>query len=50
MQIYPEAVIATAGGMISDLVSLNLLLRHCTTVWLQADPQDHMARVLARAI
>ena len=45
MQIYPEAVIATAGGMVSDLVSFNLLLRHCTTVWLQADPEDHMARV-----
>ena len=48
VQIYPEAVIATAGGMVSDLVSFNLLLRHCTTVWLQADPQDHMARVLAQ--
>ena len=48
MQIYPEAVIATAGGMVSDLVSFNLLLRHCTTVWLQADPEDHMARVAAQ--
>jgi XRE family transcriptional regulator, aerobic/anaerobic benzoate catabolism transcriptional regulator len=48
IQIYPEAVIATAGGMVSDLVSFNLLLRHCTTVWLQADPEDHMARVAAQ--
>src|SRR5271157_530238 len=48
VQIYPEAVIATAGGMVSDLVSFNLLLRHCTTVWLQADPEDHMARVSAQ--
>jgi XRE family transcriptional regulator, aerobic/anaerobic benzoate catabolism transcriptional regulator len=48
VQIYPEAVIATAGGMVSDLVSFNLLLRHCTTVWLQADPEDHMARVRAQ--
>ena len=48
VQIYPEAVIATAGGMVSDLVSFNLLLRHCTTVWLQADPEDHMARVAAQ--
>ena len=48
IQIYPEAVLATAGGMVSDLVSFNLLLRHCTTVWLQADPEDHMARVLAQ--
>ena len=41
-------MIATAGGMVSDLVSFNLLLRHCTTVWLQADPEDHMARVAAQ--
>lgn len=48
IQIYPEAVIATAGGMVSDLVSFNLLLRYCTTVWLQANPEDHMARVSAQ--
>ena len=48
VQIYPEAVIATAGGMVSDLVTFNLLLRHCATVWLQADPEDHMARVAAQ--
>jgi XRE family aerobic/anaerobic benzoate catabolism transcriptional regulator len=48
IQIYPEAVLATAGGMVSDLVSFNLLLRHCTTIWLQADPEDHMARVAAQ--
>ena len=48
VQIHPEAVIATAGGMVSDLVSFNLLLRHCMTVWLQADPEDHMARVAAQ--
>ncbi len=47
VQIYPEAVFATAGGMVSDLVSFNLLLSHCTTVWLQADPEDHLARVAA---
>lgn len=48
MQIYPEAVIATAGGMISDFSSFNLLLTHCTTVWLRAEPEDHMKRVLAQ--
>ncbi len=45
---YPEAVIATAGGLVSDMVSFNLLLSHCTTVWLQADPADHMSRVVAQ--
>jgi XRE family transcriptional regulator, aerobic/anaerobic benzoate catabolism transcriptional regulator len=48
IRIYPEAVIATAGGMVSDLATFNLLLAHCTTVWLQAAPEDHMARVVAQ--
>jgi XRE family aerobic/anaerobic benzoate catabolism transcriptional regulator len=45
IQIYPEAVIATPGGIVSDPASFNLLLNHCTTVWLQANPEDHMERV-----
>ncbi len=48
LEIYPAVVIATAGGTVSDLGSFNLLMRHCTTVWLQAEPEDHMARVSAQ--
>lgn len=48
IQIYPEAVIATPGGIVSDAATFNLLLAHCTTVWLQAEPEDHMKRVLAQ--
>ena len=48
IQIYPEAVIATPGGLVSDPATFNLLLAHCTTVWLQADPEDHMKRVAAQ--
>ena len=48
IQIYPEAVIATPGGLVSDPATFNLLLSHCTTVWLQATPEDHMKRVIAQ--
>lgn len=48
IQIYPEAVIATPGGLVSDAATFNELLAHCTTVWLQADPEDHMKRVTAQ--
>ena len=48
IQIYPEAVIATPGGLVSDAATFNQLLAHCTTVWLKADPEDHMRRVLAQ--
>ncbi len=48
IQIYPEVVIATPGGLVSDAANFNLLLSHCTTVWLQAEPADHMGRVAAQ--
>ena len=48
IQIYSEVVIATPGGLVSDAATFNLLLSHCTTVWLQADPEDHMKRVIAQ--
>jgi XRE family aerobic/anaerobic benzoate catabolism transcriptional regulator len=48
IQIYPEAVIATPGGLVSDPATFNQLLSHCTTVWLHADPEDHMRRVVAQ--
>ncbi|MEN9418017.1 MAG: hypothetical protein RI988_1637 [Pseudomonadota bacterium] len=48
IQIHSEAVIATPGGLVSDAATFNLLLAHCTTVWLQAEPEDHMKRVVAQ--
>ena len=48
IQIYPEAVLATPGGVVSDAATFNQLLAHCTTVWLFADPEDHMRRVTAQ--
>ena len=48
IQIYPEVVIATPGGLVADAANFNLLLQHCYTIWLQADPADHMSRVAAQ--
>jgi len=48
IQLYPEAVIATPGGLVSDVGTFNQLLAHCSTVWLHADPEDHMKRVTAQ--
>jgi XRE family aerobic/anaerobic benzoate catabolism transcriptional regulator len=45
---HQAAVIATPGGLVSDPTSFNLLLSHCLTIWLQAAPEDHMARVIAQ--
>jgi XRE family transcriptional regulator, aerobic/anaerobic benzoate catabolism transcriptional regulator len=48
IQIYSECVIAVPGGLVSDPATFNQLLAHCTTVWLQATPEDHMKRVIAQ--
>jgi len=48
VQIYSEVVIATPGGIVSDPATFNELLAHCTTVWLQAAPEEHMGRVRAQ--
>jgi XRE family aerobic/anaerobic benzoate catabolism transcriptional regulator len=48
IQIYPEVVIATPGGLVSEPSTFNLLLTHCYTIWLQAEPEDHMKRVVAQ--
>jgi XRE family aerobic/anaerobic benzoate catabolism transcriptional regulator len=48
IQIYPEAVLAIPGGLVSDAATFNLLLAHCTTVWLHADAEHHMQRVMAQ--
>jgi XRE family aerobic/anaerobic benzoate catabolism transcriptional regulator len=48
IQLYPDAVIATPGGIVSDSATFNLLLAHCFTVWLKASPDEHMQRVIAQ--
>ena len=48
IQRHPRAVIAIPGGLVSDAATFHQLLSHCTTVWLQADPEDHMKRVVAQ--
>ena len=48
VQIYSDVVIATPGGIVSDPATFNELLAHCTTIWLQAAPEEHMSRVAAQ--
>jgi XRE family aerobic/anaerobic benzoate catabolism transcriptional regulator len=46
LQIYPDAVIASPGGLVAEPATFNILLSHCVTVWLRAAPEDHMQRVV----
>ena len=43
-----RVVIATGGSIVSESGTYNLLLSTCFTVWLHAEPEEHMARVVAQ--
>lgn len=43
-----RAVISVGGGIVAEEEAFNLLLNGCFTVWLRAQPEEHMARVLAQ--
>jgi len=48
LQLYPDMVLATPGGLVSEPATMNLMLEHCYSIWLRATPEDHMTRVLAQ--
>jgi XRE family aerobic/anaerobic benzoate catabolism transcriptional regulator len=41
-------VLAAGGGVVTDPETYALLSQGCTTVWLKARPEEHMARVAAQ--
>jgi XRE family aerobic/anaerobic benzoate catabolism transcriptional regulator len=43
---HEAAVIATAGGIVSNAETYGLLLRRTHTVWVKARPDEHMNRVM----
>jgi XRE family aerobic/anaerobic benzoate catabolism transcriptional regulator len=45
---HDKVVIATAGGIVSSPDTYALLLRRAHTVWVKAQPQEHMNRVMAQ--
>src|SRR5437016_9094120 len=45
---HRAAVIATAGGIVSNPETYALLLRRTHTVWVKARPDEHMSRVIAQ--
>jgi len=46
--LHGDAVIATPGGIVAEPATFNVLLAHCTTIWITASPEEHMARVAAQ--
>jgi XRE family aerobic/anaerobic benzoate catabolism transcriptional regulator len=41
-------VMATSGSIVTEPATLERLLSACRTVWVRAEPEEHMARVIAQ--
>jgi XRE family aerobic/anaerobic benzoate catabolism transcriptional regulator len=46
LRTHPEFVMAAPGGLVASPATLNILLTNCWTIWLRAQPEDHMNRVI----
>jgi XRE family aerobic/anaerobic benzoate catabolism transcriptional regulator len=42
------AVLSIGGGVVSEKETFDYLLSHCYTIWVKAQPDEHMSRVLAQ--
>jgi XRE family transcriptional regulator, aerobic/anaerobic benzoate catabolism transcriptional regulator len=43
-----RAVVSVGGGVVSEKETYDYLLAHCYTVWIKAQPDEHMSRVIAQ--
>src|SRR5215472_9604590 len=43
-----RAVISVGGGVVSERETFNYLLSNCYAVWIKAQPEEHMSRVMAQ--
>jgi XRE family aerobic/anaerobic benzoate catabolism transcriptional regulator len=48
LQDHPRFVLATGGGLVTEPATYELLLTSCLTVWVRAEPDQHMQRVIAQ--
>ncbi|MFL5084552.1 MAG: helix-turn-helix transcriptional regulator [Xanthobacteraceae bacterium] len=46
LEKHPRFVLATGGGLVTEPATFELLLASCFTVWVKAQPQEHMQRVM----
>ena len=45
---HKSFVVATSGSIVTEPGTLELLLASCFTVWVKAEPEEHMKRVMAQ--
>jgi XRE family transcriptional regulator, aerobic/anaerobic benzoate catabolism transcriptional regulator len=45
---HPQFVMATSGSIVTEAATLERLLSSCLTVWVKAEPAEHMQRVMSQ--
>jgi XRE family transcriptional regulator, aerobic/anaerobic benzoate catabolism transcriptional regulator len=48
LQSNDRVIISVGGGVVSEKENYDYLLKNCFTVWIKAQPDEHMARVIAQ--
>ncbi len=48
LQSNDRVVISVGGGVVSEKENYDYLLKNCFTIWIKAQPDEHMARVIAQ--
>ena len=48
LQEHARAILSVGGGVVSEEETYERLLAGCYTVWVKAQPEEHMARVIAQ--
>jgi XRE family aerobic/anaerobic benzoate catabolism transcriptional regulator len=48
LQKHERAVLSVGGGVVSEKETFDYLLSNCYTVWIKAQPEEHMSRVIAQ--
>jgi XRE family transcriptional regulator, aerobic/anaerobic benzoate catabolism transcriptional regulator len=45
---HDRAILSVGGGVVSEKETYDYLLSNCCTVWIKAQPEEHMSRVMAQ--
>ena len=45
---HDRAIFSIGGGVVSEKETYDYLLSHCYTIWIKAQPEEHMSRVIAQ--
>jgi len=48
MSEYERAVFSVGGGVVTEPETYDFLRAHCYTIWIKAQPEEHMDRVVAQ--